>query len=338
MLSAQERRSPSQEFRASETPNDPKDRTLDLSRVPCKSADRPYVFRDQDASDVVAKSERRAVLLALLAVALWSTVATGFKLGLRALEPLQLLLAGTLVSTLFFWTVAGWLGRLRLPAKAIGQAALFGLLNPFAYYAVLFAAYDRLPAQVAQPLNYTWSIAMALLAWPMLGQRPTRPMLLGILLSYGGVLIVLRPWGMDESLAIDRVGVALALGSTLLWAGYWLAQARSKIDPIGLLAWSFPFGLAATAALCAIGPGWPPLSADTLLFGAWVGLVEMGAAFLLWRYALALTANAARIGQLIYLSPLLSLALIAMVLGEAIHPASIIGLAVIIAGLAVANR
>ena len=287
---------------------------------------------------MAAKSERQAVLLALLAVALWSTVATGFKLGLRALEPVQLLFAGALVSTVFFWAVAGWLGRLRLPVRAVGQAALFGLLNPFAYYAVLFAAYDRLPAQVAQPLNYTWSIAMALLAWPMLGQRPTRPVLLGILLSYGGVLIVLRPWGLDDSAAIDWVGVALALGSTLLWAGYWLAQARSRIDPIGLLAWSFPFGLAATAVLCAAGPGWPPLSADALIFGAWVGLVEMGVAFLLWRYALALTANAARIGQLIYLSPLLSLGLIALVLGEAIHPASIIGLGVIIAGLAVANR
>ncbi len=287
---------------------------------------------------MTGKSERQAVLFALLAVALWSTVATGFKLGLRALEPLQLLFAGSLASTLFFWIVAGWLGRLRLPVKAIGQAALFGLLNPFAYYVLLFAAYDRLPAQVAQPLNYTWSIAMALLAWPMLGQRPTRPVLLGILLSYGGVLIVLRPWGMAASSAVDWTGVAMALGSTLLWAGYWLAQARSNIDPIGLLAWSFPFGLAATATVCALGPGWPPLSADTLAFGAWVGLVEMGAAFLLWRYALALTANAARIGQLIYLSPLLSLGLIALVLGESIHPASIIGLGVIIGGLAVANR
>ena len=287
---------------------------------------------------MAGKSERQAVLLALLAVALWSTVATGFKLGLRTLEPVQLLLAGALVSTLFFWVVAGWLGRLRLPAKALGRAALFGLLNPFAYYVVLFAAYDRLPAQIAQPLNYTWSIAMALLAWPILGQRPTLPVLLGILLSYGGVLIVLRPWEFHQPQAIDWAGVALALGSTLLWAGYWLAQARSKIDPIALLAWSFPFGLAATAVLCAVGPGWPPLSADTLLFGTWVGLVEMGVAFLLWRQALALTANAARIGQLIYLSPLLSLGLIALVLGETIHPASVIGLGVIIAGLAVANR
>ena len=142
---------------------------------------------------MTAKSERHAVLLASLAVALWSTVATGFKLGLRTLDPVQLLFAGALVSTLFFWVVAGWMGRLRLPVKAVGQAAVFGLLNPFAYYVVLFAAYDRLPAQVAQPLNYTWSIAMALLAWPILGQRPTRPVLLGIVLSYGGVLIVLWP-------------------------------------------------------------------------------------------------------------------------------------------------
>lgn len=44
-----------------------------------------------------APDERRAVGLALAAVALWSTVATGFKLGLEHLAPLQLVLLATLV-------------------------------------------------------------------------------------------------------------------------------------------------------------------------------------------------------------------------------------------------
>ena len=64
----------------------------------------------------------------------------------------------------------------------------------------------------------------------------------------------------------------------------------------------------------------------------------MGVAFLLWRQALALTQNAARIGQLIYLSPLLSFVLIAAVLGERIHPASVLGLLIIIGGLLLTNR
>ena len=300
-------------------------------------------------------SERRATLLALLAVALWSTVATGFKLGLEVLAPLQLLLAGGLVSTAFFWVLAWRRRRWRLSWREMRLAALFGLMNPFAYYVVLFAAYDRLPAQVAQPLNYTWAMAMAVLAWPILGQRLAWRTLAGVALGYLGVLIVLRPGGVfdpligtgsshsdaapvADSVSLDPVGVALALGSTLIWASYWLAQARSTADGLGLMAWGFLFGTAATAVVCALGPGWPPWTVTTLAFGAWVGLVEMGVAFLLWRQALALTRNAARIGQLIYLSPLLSFVLIAAVLGERIHPASVVGLLVIIGGLALTNR
>ena len=303
---------------------------------------------------VIESSERRATLLALLAVALWSTVATGFKLGLQVLHPLQLLLAGALVSTAFFWVLAWRRRRWRLSWRETRLAALLGLMNPFAYYVVLFAAYDRLPAQIAQPLNYTWAMALALLAWPILGQRPSWRTLAGVALGYLGVLVLLRPGGFlgpvlglganepaaspTDFMPMDPIGVALALGSTLIWATYWLVQVRSKTDGLGLMAWSFLFGTAATAVLCALGPGWPPWTGATLAFGAWVGLVEMGVAFLLWRQALALTQNAARIGQLIYLSPLLSFVLIAAVLGERIHPASVLGLLIIIGGLLLTNR
>ena len=52
------------------------------------------------------KNERNALLMGLGAVLLWSTVATGFKLGLEHLKPVQLLFAGTCISS-----VAGpWVG------------------------------------------------------------------------------------------------------------------------------------------------------------------------------------------------------------------------------------
>jgi drug/metabolite transporter (DMT)-like permease len=64
----------------------------------------------------------------------------------------------------------------------------------------------------------------------------------------------------------------------------------------------------------------------------------MGVTFLLWQRALKLTAHAARIGQLIFLSPFLSLVLIGEVLGETVHVTSWLGLGIIVLGLAVAGR
>ena len=282
-------------------------------------------------------NERRALLLGLVAVACWSTVATGFKLGLRLVEPVQLLLLGTLVSTLVFWCAALPGSRYRLPAKSIGIAALAGAMNPAAYYLVLFEAYDRLPAQIAQPLNYTWAITLAILAWPILGQRLMPRMLAGILLGYAGVVILLSQGRFDAPPSLDWTGVALALASTLIWAGYWLMNTRLDVDPMGLMAWSFTFGSLFVAAVCLLGPGLPPLTPETGLYGLWVGLIEMGIAFLVWQRALKLTANAGRLGQLIFLSPFLSFALIGTVLGEAIHATSVAGLAIIVAGLFVAR-
>jgi drug/metabolite transporter (DMT)-like permease len=283
-------------------------------------------------------NERGALIAALGAVLLWSTVATGFKLGLNLLEPLQLLLLATATSAAFFAVAATVRGAWRCNRRAAGRGLLFGLINPLLYYLVLFEAYDRLPAQIAQPLNYTWAITLALLAVPLLRQPLSRRMLVGIGLSYSGVLLLLTQGSLHGLGEVDWLGVALALGSTLLWAGYWLMNARSSEPALSLMAWSFCLALPLVGVACYLGPGWPELSWPAVGFGLWVGLVEMGITFLLWQRALRFTSNAAGIGQLIFLSPFLSLILIGTLVGETIHATSVAGLAVMVAGLLITRR
>ena len=158
------------------------------------------------------------------------------------------------------------------------------------------------------------------------------------MLSYFGVLILLTQGHIYRLPVIDWLGVALALGSTLLWAGYWLLNTRSTTQPLLLMALSFLFATPLIGIVCVLGPGLPVLTWEVAGYGAWVGLIEMGFTFLLWQHALRLTSNAGRIGQLIFLAPFLSLILIGVVLGEHIHYTSIIGLGVIVAGLVVTGR
>jgi drug/metabolite transporter (DMT)-like permease len=283
------------------------------------------------------KNERNALILGLGAVLLWSTVATGFKLGLEHLEPLQLLFAGACISSAVFTAAAvrkGW------PVKHLQwrEGLSFALINPILYYLVLFEAYDRLPAQIAQPLNYTWAIMLALLAIPILGQKLTRKTATGIGLGYLGVLVLLSQGRFDALPDLDWLGVAMALASTLLWAAYWLFNARSTTEPTALMATSFTLAAPLLGLLCWLGPGLPPWQADTFLYGAWVGCIEMGFSFLLWQQALKLTNHAARIGQLVFLSPFLSLLLISSVLEEKIHVTSWIGLLIIVAGLLITRQ
>ena len=284
-----------------------------------------------------ATKERRALLYGLASVALWSTVATGFKLGLRELTPVQLLFLGCVVALTFF-AIARCFVRATLTVRQHLAAMALGLVNPLAYYVVLFEAYRRLPAQIAQPLNYTWAIALALLAVPLLRQRLSKRGWGGVLVSYVGVVALLTQGEFADFQRFDSLGVLLALASTLLWALYWIATVRLRIPPVPLMLDGFAVATTLVAILCYHTSGLPSLTVATAGYGAWVGLVEIGVTFLLWQRALTLTDRAGRLSQLIFLSPFLSLLLVAFVLGERIHVSAVAGLALIVGGLALSRR
>ncbi len=132
------------------------------------------------------------------------------------------------------------------------------------------------------------------------------------------------------------LGVGLALLSTLLWAGYWILNTKNKADPVigvllgFLVAIPFAIGLSIWE-----GANWSQITSSGWLAVTYVGLFEMGVTFVLWLSALKLTQNTARISNLIFASPFISLILLATIIGESIHPTTLVGLVLIIAGLAI---
>lgn len=278
----------------------------------------------------------------LAAVLFWSTVATAFKLALRELDVLQLLAYSVCFSALALLLINWWQGRLALLREyASATPAYFlvmGLVNPVIYYLVLLHCYDLLPAQQAQAINYTWAITLALLAVPILGHKLNRRDVLALVMGYSGVLIIATR-GQVLQLRFDSLaGVGLALLSTLIWAGYWLASTRNQRDPVACLCINFLVAAPVALALCALFsnlalPGWQGLAG-----AAYVGLFEMGVTFALWSTALRLSSGVSRVGNLIFLAPLVSLVFIATILGEPIHPATLVGLALIIPGVLLQQR
>jgi len=281
--------------------------------------------------------QRQAIFYGLGAVLLWSTVATAFKLSLRYFSPIELLLYSGFFSTLLLGAILRYQGKLRLAFQCSRReyllSILLGLLSPFLYYLILFKAYDLLPAQQAQPLNYTWAITLSLLAVPLLKQKIGWQQWLALLVSYCGV-VVISTEGQPFSLQFtDPFGVALALVSTVVWALYWIYNTRDRRDPVvGLFVnflCSFPFVLG--YYLLTEELRLPPLSG--LLGAVYVGCIEMGICFILWLMAMKLTDNTARISNLIFLSPFLSLIFIHFLVGEEILTATTTGLILIVAGL-----
>ena len=287
-------------------------------------------------------TDRRAVKMGLGAVMLWSTVATAFSLSLGYLTPLQLVTLAAVVSWCFFAirlrSPKRWSALRATSSKERITGLLMGWLNPGLYYLVLFAAYDQLPAQEAMAINYSWGITLALIAAPLLRQRLTPGALLAACISYSGIVVIATrgsPLSLDFA---QPLGVGLALLSTLLWSLYWVINTRLSVDPevnlflnfsgalpllLGLLWWS-------GTPLPIVWQGWAG--------GLYVGLFEMGLAFVLWMGAMKATTSTLRISSLIFLSPPLSLILIWMIAGEPVKAYTLIGLILILFGLWLQRR
>ncbi|CAM2960465.1 DMT family transporter [Vibrio neptunius] len=285
-------------------------------------------------------NERRALGFGLSAVLLWSTVATAFKLTLAELTPIQMVTAASGVSALALTTVCALQGKLSLLSSTFfanpWYYLLLGLINPLAYYVILFKAYDLLPASQAQAINYSWAITLTLMAAVFLGQTIRKQDWIACTLSYFGVIVIATKGDVLGLSFESPLGVGLALLSTLLWASYWILNTKNKADPIVgvllgfLVAIPFAIGLSLYE-----GTSWNSISLQGWLAVSYVGLFEMGVTFVLWLSALKLTQNTARISNLIFASPFISLALLATVIGEEIHPTTLVGLMLIIAGLVI---
>jgi len=278
----------------------------------------------------------KAYVYALVTVFFWSTAATAFKLSLRFLDPVQLLFYATIVSILTLFIVLVIQKKLHLLFKYskqdLGRCALLGLLNPFLYYLVLLKAYDLLPAQEAQPLNYTWAIMLAILSVPLLKQKLGLKEFCAILLSYLGVVIISTHGDVLSLRFSNTVGVLLALGSTVIWALFWIYNIKDKNDPVASLFLSFCFAFPLILLATAVLSSFEAVPIRGLLGAAYVGVFEMGIAFVLWLKALKLSTTTARVGTLIFFAPFLSLVFIHFLVGEDIRTATIAGLIFIVVG------
>ncbi len=283
------------------------------------------------------KNQKKAYIYALITVALWSTIGSAFKITLRYIAFADLLFYASTVSFIFFLTamaVSGRLKKLRLLRwHDVRLAAVLGFLNPFLYYLVLIRAYELLPAQEAGTLNYIWPVVLVLLSVPLLHQRIGWVSMLAVMISFVGTLVI-ATGGRWLSLHFSSLpGVLLAAGSAIFWSLYWIFNVKDKKEEIIKLFLNFSFGLLYVVIYLLLTKGfrWP--DARGLAGSVYIGLFEMGITFILWLKALRYCTSTAKICNLNFLSPFLSLIWIRYTVGETIMLSTIAGLALIVGGI-----
>ena len=215
-----------------------------------------------------------------------------------------------------------------------------GFLNPFLYYLVLLEAYDRLPAQVAMVINYLWPVVLVLMSAPLLRQKVTGRALGALSVCFSGVTVMALGGGsVLGSLPLGAMG--LALFSTVIWALFWVTTLRTAGDRVSALAGGFLFGvlyLLLAGLVTGRLPNLGEIPWQGLAGAIYIGLFEMGITFVVWLRALSLAGTTAEVGNLVYLTPFLSLVLIGVFTGETVSPWTIVGLVLVVVGIVLGKK
>ena len=283
--------------------------------------------------------QNQAYLYAGSAVLMWSTVGSAFKLTLRYLSPVPLLLFSSFISVIELFMIILVQNKIRFvlssSLREITFSALNAILNPFLFYIVLFTSYDRLLTQEAMVINFTWPVTLTILSILFLKQRIRWMSLAAIFISFFGVAVIATKGNFQTLQFADPVGVALALSSTVIWSFFWIINIRDKRDEVIKLFLNFFFGflyiLLLTLSLNMLTiPKW-----EATIGVTYIGIFEMGVAYVFWLKGLRLSSNTAKVSNLIFLAPFISLVIIHLTVGEPLLWSTLAGLAFITVGIVI---
>jgi len=279
----------------------------------------------------------KSILLALMAVLLWSTIGSAFKLTLNHLNYTQILLFSSFIAVVYLAILLAVTGKINLIARvtfrSIRMSAIMGFLNPFAYYLILLKAYSVLKAQEAVVLNYTWPMILVLLSAIFLKTRITWINIASLLISFSGTLIIATRGDIFSFEFSDPTGIVLALSSAFFWASYWLLNLKDTRGTEEKIFMNFLFGFIYTLIYSVLTGNLVIPGTEAIAGVIYIGLFEMGITFVIWLNALKLAANTAKISNLVYLSPFISLIIVSVAVKEEIMASTLAGLLLIIGGI-----
>ncbi len=282
-------------------------------------------------------NQRKAYIYAGLAIFFWSTVATVFKVALKYLDPLNLVMYASFTSFVALFVIVlvkGKLNQIRnYTRRDFGNSMILGFLNPFLYYIILFKAYSLLPAQVAQPLNMVWPIVLVFLSIPFLKQKIGFSSFIALFISFAGVLLISSQGDIFHFGKSNPIGILLAVGSSFIWSFFFIYNVRDKRDEELKLFLNFFFSSIFIVLLNLFLGNFRVPAFEGIAAAVYIGLFEMGLTFLFWLKALSYSKSTDRVSNYVYLAPFISLIFIHYFLGEKIYGTTILGLLLIVSGI-----
>lgn len=294
-------------------------------RNPAHAPRGPASERASGGGDVGA----RLMLITLCFI--WGTTWPLMKVALNEIPPLSMRAVAAALGAVTLYLLCLAMRRgLRLPSmKTFLHIVVAGTLNITGFS--LFSAFAQLAAATSRVtiIAYTMPIWSVLLAWPFLGERPTRIQWIALGLCIAGLSSLIYPLtGSGVPL-----GLLLALGVGVSWAAgtVYVKWAHIDLDPMALASWQMTIAFISLTASMYLVDGHlvlRGLTAGGAFATAWTGVVGNGVAYALWFPAMKrLPAVTASLGVLAV--PVVGIVQSYLILGEVPTAPDMIGFALI---------
>lgn len=215
------------------------------------------------------------------------------------------------------------------------RSAVLGVLNVGAFFVLLYVAAQTLPSGVASSIMAASPVAMMLIAWALLSERPTARALVGALMGIAGVALIVTM----AATTINPWGVAASATAMLMSSFGFVLTKRWKIDApvIATTAWQLTAAGLLLLVVAAVVEGPPPaLDATAAVAFAYVSLVATALAYIAW-FAGLKRLRAGTVGIVGLLNPVSGVTLGALVSGERLTLPQLAGIALVVIGIAVAT-
>ena len=197
-----------------------------------------------------------------------------------------------------------------------------------------------LPASEAALVAYTMPVWASILAWPVLGERPTVLRTLALVMAFAGLAAIMGGNGFDASMA-KLPGILMVLAGSMCFAlGTVLAKRLPiRLPPLSAAAWQIGIGC---VPILIVGLAIETAHAERITRLGWALLfystvIQFCVAYVAWFAALArLPASVAAIGTMAV--PVIGVVASSLALGEPLGPGQIAALVFTLAGVALATR
>ena len=277
-----------------------------------------------------------------ISIFFWGTSATLSKLLLSSLSGMQVLLFSTLFASLTLLVVNAARGTLRelktyRPIDFLKLAGI-GLCGTFCYKISFYTGLSKLgSASSAFIINYLWPLMSVLFACLLLREKLTARKLIAVFLSFCGVVLV-TTGGKFSALAPDTlVGAALCALAAVFYGLFTVLNKKAGYNNFLSIMICYMTSFVVSVGYAAVTDGFYLPTLPQLGGIAWEGVLIAAVGFTSWAIALE-KGDTAKISNLAYVTPFLSLVWTTLILREPLDSFAILGLLLIVGGIFVQMR